>query len=303
MSRYTKGGMEQNEQQAKAPIKMVVDATDHNFSIDLLSQKVFPFENTILRASDGVGVAATPLQFDVLFSGSDPGSYDLDATQVQRLQGPRGDLSSTGTLVTEVGDDGNLRDILGSDVQYRPFPKSSATGEQMATIMTQLGGGGVDTVMTDGDESTAVVNMDFQKFFDIGDPNLTFDEAMSEGGVDQRYDREGPYRFQRAPAAPRVAESKGNRSATGALKTPNVDKPAPFQADASTIQKSALSQPKKLREEVQSVRSQQLVTNSPFSKQPTPPPNRRLDMAGGTGAGRPKRARKPVNRLIDQDSI
>ena len=55
-----------------------------------------------------------------------------------------------GTSISNLTDafDHDIRDVLGTDVQYRPFPKSARlSGPHAADIMTKFTGGEAEPVM------------------------------------------------------------------------------------------------------------------------------------------------------------
>ena len=164
---------------------------------------VLPFESTIGGERPGSSVPsmlATEAQLDVIFSGSDPGSVGLDAAKVLSVGGARGDWTHTGTSISNLTDasDNKIRDVLGSEVQFRPFPKSAGlSGQKAADIMAQFTGGGPEPVMEQPDGFHIDDAHPFlTSFFDFGDPNVSVRSTASEG---VRYDATTPLRSQRVP--------------------------------------------------------------------------------------------------------
>jgi hypothetical protein len=178
---------------------------DTSYATDIMQfNSVLPFESTIGGEHPGRSVPsmlATEAQLDVIFSGSDPGSVGLDAAKVLSVGGARGDWTHTGTSISNLTDasDNKIRDVLGSEVQFRPFPKSAGlSGQKAADIMTQYTGGGPEPVMEQPDGFHIDDAHPFlTSFFDFGDPNVTVRSTASEGDV--RYDATTPLRFQRVP--------------------------------------------------------------------------------------------------------
>ena len=224
---------------------------DTSYATDIMQfNSVLPFESTIGGERPGSSVPsmlATEAQLDVVFSGSDPGSIGLDAAKALSVGGARGDWVHTGTAIASLKDasDNEIRDVLGTDVQYRPFAKSvSLSGDHAADHMARMTGGGAEPVMEPQDVSgdagpiLSVTELFAQRdptmsaFFDLGDPHVSVQSTASEG--DERYDATTPQRFQRV-------------------------------ARADTIENLSSIKPKSmaLQRELEEVRAQGRVTNSP----------------------------------------
>jgi hypothetical protein len=177
---------------------------DTSYATDIMQfSTVLPFESTIGAERHGGGtrgMVATEAQLDVMFSGSDPGSVGLDAAKALSVGGARGDWAHTGTAIASLMDasDNEIRDVLGTDVQFRPFPKAGLSGQKAADIMAQFTGGGAEPVMEQADGFHIDDAHPFlTSFFDLGDPNMSVKSTASEGDV--RYDATTPLRFQRVP--------------------------------------------------------------------------------------------------------
>jgi hypothetical protein len=232
---------------------------DTSYATDIMQfNSVLPFESTIGGERPGSSVPsmlATEAQLDVVFSGGDPGSVGLDAAKALSVDGARGDWAHTGTAIDNLTDasDNKIRDVLGSDVQYRPFPKSvSLSGDHAADRMARMTGGGADEpvmepqdVSGDAGPIMSVTELFAQRdptmsaFFDLGDPQVSVQSTASEG--DERYDATTPQRFQRVP---RVGTIEG----------------------LSSIKPKSMA----LRRELEEVRAQGRVTNSPrLNERPT----------------------------------
>ena len=200
---------------------------DTSFATDILQfSNVLPFESTLGSDRPGGGMPtmlATEAQLDVLFSGSDPGSLGLDAAMAMLLGGARGDWAHTGTAIANLTDasDNKIRDVLGAEVQFRPFPKSVGfSGDHAADRMTRMTGGEEEPVMEPQDVSgdagpiMSVTELFAQRdptmsaFFDLGDPNVSVRSSTTEG--DSRYDPQTPHQYQLVPKSDDTIQGLSN---------------------------------------------------------------------------------------------
>jgi hypothetical protein len=230
---------------------------DTSYDADIMQfGSVLPFETSLGGERNKGGmptIVATEAQLDVMFSGSDPGSVGLDAARAMSIGGSQGDWTHTGTAISNLTDasDIEIRHVLGTEVQFRPFPKAGLSGQKAADIMTQFTGGGAEPVMNqqnmsgDAEQIMSVTELFAQRdptmsaFFDLGDPHVSVQSTASDG--DQRYDATTPQRFQRV-------------------------------ARADTIENLSSIKPKSmaLQRELQELRAQGRVTNSPrLNERPT----------------------------------
>ena len=87
---------------------------------------------------------ATEAQLDVILSNSDPGSQGLDTAKVMSVGGTQGNWAHTGTDIGNLTDaDNEIRDVLGTEVQFRAFPKSAGlSSDHAADLMTRMAGDG-----------------------------------------------------------------------------------------------------------------------------------------------------------------
>ena len=160
---------------------------DTSFATDIVQfSNVLPFESTLNGERPGSSMPsmlATEAQLNVIFSSSDPGSLGLDTARVMSVGGSQGDWAHTGTSISSLTDasDHEIRDVLGTQVQFRPLRKSAAfSGQNAADIMTQFTGGGAEPVMEQHDgyyiDDTHPL---LKSFFDLGDPNVSVQSTAS----------------------------------------------------------------------------------------------------------------------------
>ena len=262
--------------------------TDDIFALDWVNDDdgVLPLQSTFKNMNRAVQYRGTTQasmeDIDTIINREDAGTVYAEQRPASVMGGGAQDWTASGAL-SWMGD---VSYQLGADIQPRPFPKSTdVTGERMAAVMsTFAGGGGPEPIMMEeGEEGGG----DFQEAFK--DTSLTFSSVVSDGGASQRYAQD-PEGLIRTPAP------------DGAKSAPN-----PFSARQSTI-------PRRDSMDLEQLRDQQLVSDSPFKQTVATPPEgvkssksqatprftrtaksnakRELLPPGGTGAGaEPKQER------------